>query len=103
MLLVDLFGALVGGTGGFEFRRPFVRQRTGNPQQHALIAVERRELSERVDPSLGRRQVRNAAVLEQLREGDWTAVIPPRASWLSGGRPLAATVNASAQTRAGGC
>ncbi len=44
-----------------------------------------------------------AAVLEQLREGGWTAVIPPRASWLSGGRPLAASVNASAQTRAGGC
>lgn len=44
-----------------------------------------------------------SAVLEQMREGGWSAVIPPRSSWLSHGRPLAPTVNASGQRQSGGC
>jgi hypothetical protein len=44
-----------------------------------------------------------SAVLERLREGGWSAVIPPRSSWLSRGRPLVPTANASEQAQAGGC
>ena len=44
-----------------------------------------------------------ATVLEQLRGGRWDAVIPPRSSWLSGGRPLPISVTPSEQTQTGGC
>ena len=44
-----------------------------------------------------------SAVLGRLREGGWSAVIPPRSSWLSRGRPLVPTANASEQAQAGGC
>lgn len=43
-----------------------------------------------------------AAVLGRMRADGWQAVIPPRRTWLSRGRPLAPVLNAS-QTPAGNC